>query len=219
MKAKKRSPFLLAPLAVSLLAVSIANISFAKTNQNTVIDGDGFNQNSYINNLDAGFQFQALNPDWKSVATIPNHNWVQRKEIVKRYNIRLATQLNELVKSATKQMPSRSSALVSGSNLTSPAELACQSQIDSYVQGAENHLDKMDEYGLFTFTMDRVKESIDQAREGYKRSGELALAENLFISQPSDQFNGQLFSLIDTVNALSLHEKPESQMKAREITA
>lgn len=114
MKTKKRSPFLLAPIAVSLLAVSIANTSFAKTNQNTVING--FNQNRYINNLDAGFQFQALKSDWKSVATIPNYNWEQRKEIVKRYNIRFATQLNELVKSGIKQMPSRSSALVSDSN-------------------------------------------------------------------------------------------------------
>lgn len=105
MKAKKRSPFLLAPIAVSLLAVSIANTSFAKTNQNTVINV--FNQNRYINNLDAGFQFQALKSDWKSVATIPNYDWEQRKEIVKRYNIRFATQLNELVKSAIKQMPSK----------------------------------------------------------------------------------------------------------------
>lgn len=224
-KTKECTRLSLSALTLSLLAITFSSAGYTADADSVPLKSYAEHERiksnpygTYINKLeDSGFQFQKLYPNtWKATSTIPSYDWNDRRNIVMRYNIRYASQLNELLLSAIQQMPTRASALLT-SNLASPDELNCQSEIDAYAMGAEEQIELLDANGLFDHTMDKVNWSIDQAREGYRRSGELDLIEQSFLNQPSDLYHNDFFVLIDYVNNLEVHTQPESQMKAKEI--
>ena len=73
---------------------------------------------AHINNVeDAGFQLQAIKPDWRSIAGITQHNWPQRIEITDEYSINTATKLMSLLNNAIKQMPERSGEILQGDQI------------------------------------------------------------------------------------------------------
>lgn len=166
------------------------------------------------NTLNSGLRIQALDTQWRETFAPPDLDWEERSTIVKRHEVRYASQLHQLAVSMVRQMPSRASLLLKEQM---PDNIACQADIDRYVQGAEAHMAAMDLEALYELGLKTRSDLIQQLHQGYQKSGELALAMDHLIGKSSDQFDADFFALIAEVNALELHQMPEGQSRSRLI--
>lgn len=207
-KEQQTKKFKPSALSASLLALGFA---LAAGSPAAVASGSS---SGIKNTLDSGLKIQALDTRWRESFAPLALDWSQRGIIARRHEVRYASQLHQLAVSMVRQMPSRASLLLKDQM---PDNIACQIDIDRYVQGAEAHMAAMDLEALYDHGLKTRSDFIRKLHQGYQRSGELALAMDQLIGRSSDLFDAELFDLIDRVNALDLHHMPESQSRARLI--